>query len=76
MRAAQELADQHAGQEGVGGEFGAAGHLVEAVVLDRRRADDLVLAVGVETGLFENGRHRQAPLISLAAASTERMTLS
>ena len=76
MRAAQDLSDQHAGQVEVGAELGAPGHLVDAVVLDRRGADDLELLVGVEAALLQNCRHDQAPLISFAAACTERMILS
>ena len=68
VRAAQNFADQHAGQEQVGAEFGAPGHLVDAVVLDRRGADDLVLLVAIEAALFQDRRHGHAPLISFAAA--------
>ena len=79
MRAAQDLADQHAGQEQVGSELGAPRHLVDAVVLDRRGADDLELAVAVVAALLQDGGragHLASPLISLAAACTERMILS
>ena len=79
MRAAQNLADQHAGQEQVGAELGAPRHLVDAVVLDRRGADDLELAVAVVAALLQDGGragHLASPLISLAAACTERTILS
>mgnify|MGYP003351630835 CR=1 FL=1 len=67
-RARQGLSEGHALGAEIFRVFGAARHLVEAVVLDGRGADDLVLAVRVEAGFFENGRHDQAPLISFAAA--------
>ncbi len=55
VRAAQDFPDQHAGQIHVGAELRAPGHLVEAVVLDRRASDDLELLVGIETALFKDG---------------------
>jgi hypothetical protein len=76
MRAAQNLSDQHAGQVEVGAELGAPRHLVNAVMLDRGGADDLELLVRVEAALLQDSRHDQAPLISFAAACTERMILS
>src|SRR6478672_7938192 len=77
MRATQDFAHEHAGQEQVGSEFGAPGHLVDAVVLDRRSTDDLELLIGVETAVLQDVYvHDHSPRISLAAACTERMILS
>ena len=76
VRAPEDLAEQHAGQNQVGAELGAPGHLVGPVLLDRVGPDDLELLVRVEAAVFQNARHFQASLISSAAAWTERMTLS
>ncbi len=70
VRAALDLAPQHAGHDHVGAEIGAAGDLVDAVRANGTGADDL-------EGFFVEETHRAAsPLISAAASSTARMILS
>ena len=76
MRAAQCPPEQHAREKEIGAEFRSPGHLVHAVVFDGVRADDIQFAQRIEFRIIENGRHDQAPLISSAAAITERTILS
>ena len=69
VRRAQDLAPQHAGGAGIGGEHRAAGDLVDAVGTDGTRADDFQVGVDVV--------HQEAsPRMTAAASITARMTLS
>ncbi len=76
VRAPERPAVEHAGQEEVGAEPGLAGNLVEPVMLDGVGADDLEIALRIVLGIVENACHGQAPLISSAAAMTDRTILS
>ncbi len=84
MRAAQHLAPDHAWHRGVGGELGAAGHLVHAVGTDGALADPLVVGDEVHWVVSRNllrahflilkflgGFHHRADDLVIAGAPAE-----
>src|SRR5215470_18494772 len=74
MRAAQDLADEHAWRRQVGAEFGPAGDLVQTIGPKRTRAYDLE---GITLGnRFHIERHQRPSRISAAALITARTILS
>src|SRR5271156_2265946 len=70
MRAALDLAPQHARHFHVGAKIGAAGDLVDTVRADRTGADDLQIFLIEKTHCAASAR------ITAAASSTARMILS
>ena len=79
MRAAQNLAPDHAWHGGVGGELGAAGDLVHAVGTDGALADPLVVGDEVHWVVsrnllrahFGSGVHHRADDLVIAGAPAE-----
>ena len=72
--AAQDPADQHAGQVQVGAELGAPRDLVDAIGPDRARAHPFQFLR--RAFRVQRRCHGQAPLSSVAVSSTARMILS